>query len=113
MNLTLVSPEFPFPGKVPVVPPILEYLGALALGAEKAPPASGDAWQALIFEVAGLKPELRPTNEREYRTAARRPKYSALSNARMEALGIAPMPPLREALEDYFRLRKNMLTAQA
>ncbi len=31
MKVTLVSPEFPFSGKVPVVPPILEYLGALTL----------------------------------------------------------------------------------
>src|SRR5512138_1710257 len=31
MRLSLVSPEFPFSGRVPVVPPILEYLGALTL----------------------------------------------------------------------------------
>ena len=61
-----------------------------------------------IFEVAGLKPELQPTNEREYRTAARRPKFSALSNAKIEKLGLAPMPSLREALEDYFKQRRTM-----
>ncbi len=59
----------------------------------------------LIFRVAGLSPELRPTSEREYRTAARRPKYSALSNARIEQLGLAPMPPLEEAVAAYFALR--------
>jgi dTDP-4-dehydrorhamnose reductase len=59
----------------------------------------------MIFEAAGLTPELTPTNEREYRTAARRPKYSALSNAKMEAAGVAPMPPLREAIETYFSRR--------
>jgi dTDP-4-dehydrorhamnose reductase len=59
----------------------------------------------MIFEAAGLTPELTPTNEREYRTAARRPKYSALSNSKMEAAGIAPMPPLRQAVEAYFSLR--------
>ena len=59
----------------------------------------------MIFEAAGLRPELTATNEREYRTAARRPKYSALSNAKMEAAGIAPMPPLRQALADYFAQR--------
>jgi dTDP-4-dehydrorhamnose reductase len=59
----------------------------------------------MIFEVAGLTPELTATNEREYRTAARRPKYSALSNAKMEAAGISPMPPLREALQNYFSQR--------
>jgi dTDP-4-dehydrorhamnose reductase len=59
----------------------------------------------LIFDVAGLNPALTPTSEREYRTSARRPKFSALSNAKMERMGIAPMPPLREALEDYFARR--------
>jgi dTDP-4-dehydrorhamnose reductase len=61
----------------------------------------------MIFETAGLNPDLTPTNEREYRTAARRPKYSALSNAKMEAAGIAPMPPLREALKAYFAKRNE------
>lgn len=60
----------------------------------------------LIFEVAGLAPQLRPTNEREHRTAARRPKYSALSNAKMEAAGVAPMPPLRDALAAYLEARR-------
>jgi len=59
----------------------------------------------LIFEAAGLNPTLTPASEREYRTSARRPRFSALSNAKMEKLGIAPMPPLREALEDYFARR--------
>jgi dTDP-4-dehydrorhamnose reductase len=60
-----------------------------------------------IFEVAGVQPMLLATNEREYRTAARRPKYSALSNAKMERVGLQPMPPLRQALEMYFQLRKR------
>jgi dTDP-4-dehydrorhamnose reductase len=59
----------------------------------------------MIFETAGLQPELTATDEREYRTAARRPKYSALSNAKVEAAGVAPMPPLRQALEAYFAKR--------
>jgi dTDP-4-dehydrorhamnose reductase len=58
-----------------------------------------------IFQAAGLTPELRPTNEREYRTAARRPKYSALANARLAASGLAPMPPLDEALAAYMTER--------
>jgi len=63
----------------------------------------------LIFRIAGLSPELRPTNEREYRTAARRPKYSALSNAKMEKAGLEPMPPLEQAVRDYFEERKQRL----
>lgn len=62
-----------------------------------------------IFEEAGLKPELRPTTEREHRTAARRPRFSALSNAKMEAAGITPMPPLREAVSAYMAARERML----
>jgi dTDP-4-dehydrorhamnose reductase len=60
----------------------------------------------LIFELAGLSPSLQPTDEREYRTAARRPRYSALSNSRLEAAGIAPMPPLRKAVSDYLEARQ-------
>jgi dTDP-4-dehydrorhamnose reductase len=64
----------------------------------------------MIFKVAGLNPELQPTNEREYRTAARRPRYSALSNSKMEQLGLAPLPPLAKAIEGYFSVRNRMLS---
>ncbi len=66
-------------------------------------PVSWYEFAVKIFEAARLKPELRPTNEREYRTPARRPKYSALKNQRMEELGITPMPPLEEAIRDYLQ----------
>ena len=61
----------------------------------------------MIFRVAGLKPQLQATNEREYRTAARRPKYSALSNAKMESCGLEPMPPLETAIEMYLKVREQ------
>jgi dTDP-4-dehydrorhamnose reductase len=61
----------------------------------------------MIFSAAGVQPELKPTSEREYRTAARRPKFSALSNSKLEAAGITPMPPLREAVKTYMDVRKN------
>ncbi|MGA3239494.1 MAG: dTDP-4-dehydrorhamnose reductase [Bryobacteraceae bacterium] len=70
-------------------------------------PISWFDFAQIIFEVAGLHPALHRTSEREYRTPARRPKYSALSNARMERAGIEPMPPLRQAVEDYFRERNR------
>jgi dTDP-4-dehydrorhamnose reductase len=54
-----------------------------------------------IFDLAGLQPLLLATNEREYRNPAQRPKYSALSNGKIERLGLEPMPPLREVLEQY------------
>lgn len=58
-----------------------------------------------IFKAAGLTPELCATNEREYRAAARRPKYSALANARLAESGLASMPSLDEALAAYMALR--------
>jgi dTDP-4-dehydrorhamnose reductase len=70
-------------------------------------PISWFAFAKLIFEVAGLQPELKPTNEREYRTAARRPRYSALSNAKMESEGVEPFPPLDEAVRSYFEARRT------
>ena len=69
-------------------------------------PISWFQFARAIFEGAGLNPMLLATNEREYRTAARRPKYSALSNAKMERAGLEPMPPLKTALERYFAERK-------
>lgn len=59
----------------------------------------------LIFDRAGIQADLQPTNEREYRTAARRPKFSALENARLREEGIAPMPPLEEAIALYLKSR--------
>ena len=67
----------------------------------------------LIFELAGLSPQLQPTDEREYRTAARRPKFSALSNGKIEAAGVAPMPPLREAVRDYLREREGVIARRS
>jgi dTDP-4-dehydrorhamnose reductase len=72
-------------------------------------PVSWYDYARMIFEAAGLKPELKPTDEREYRTPARRPRYSALDNSRMEALGATPMPPFEEAIRTYLRLRNQML----
>jgi len=73
-------------------------------------PISWFQFAHLIFEVAGLAPPLVPTSDREYRTPARRPRYSALSNAKLERIGLRPMPPLREALEQYFEARSRILS---
>jgi dTDP-4-dehydrorhamnose reductase len=72
-------------------------------------PISWFEYARLIFEKAGIAANLTPTDEREYRTAARRPKYSALENARLREAGIAPMPPLAEAVEAYLAARKQYL----
>jgi dTDP-4-dehydrorhamnose reductase len=72
-------------------------------------PISWFRFARLIFEVAGLPATLQATNEREYRTPAQRPKYSALSNGKMERMGLEPMPPLGEAVTAYFERRQAAL----
>jgi dTDP-4-dehydrorhamnose reductase len=75
-------------------------------------PVSWFQFARLIFETAGLQPTLLATNEREYRTPARRPKYSALSNSKMERAGVEPMPTLREVLATYFSARAKVPPAR-
>ncbi len=59
-----------------------------------------------ILALAGLKADIEPTNYREYVTPARRPRHAALSNAKIESLGIAKMPPLDVALKEYLERRE-------
>lgn len=68
-------------------------------------PISWFAWAQRILTAAGLTADLQPTSEREYRTAARRPKFSALENARLRDVGVAGMPLLDDALREYIGLR--------
>jgi dTDP-4-dehydrorhamnose reductase len=72
-------------------------------------PISWFDFARLIFEAARLNPVLHATNEREYRTPARRPKYSALSNEKMERAGLAPMPPLADCLNAYLAVREKLI----
>lgn len=74
-------------------------------------PISWYDYAQLIFKEAGLNPPLKPTTERQYRTPARRPKFSALSNAKLESLGLEPMPPLALAVRSYLQLRQSLLAA--
>lgn len=85
--------------------------GVLHLGGGR--PVSWYEWAEMIFRASGRRPQLKATNEREYRTAARRPKYSALANQRLAELGVAPMPPLEEALELYMQQRRVYTAAGA
>ena len=68
-------------------------------------PISWFDYARMIFRAAGLTPELRASSDREYRTAARRPKYSALANARMATEGLTAMPPLEDAVRMYLEAR--------
>lgn len=101
----------------PTYAPLLaERAVELAVGRERGifhigggTPISWFDYARLIFELTGLKPDLHPTTEREYRTPARRPKFSALANTRVDALGLEKMPPLAETLKMYLEARKRYL----
>jgi len=71
-------------------------------------PISWFDYASMIFRIAGVHPEVKATSEREFRTAARRPKYSALSNGKMERCGIEPFPPLETAVRMYMHARATM-----
>ena len=63
----------------------------------------------VIFELASVHPiENRPASANI--AATRRPRFSALSNHKMEHAGIAPMPPLRDAIATYVEERQHAKT---
>jgi dTDP-4-dehydrorhamnose reductase len=67
------------------------------------------AYALMIFAEAGVQAEITPANDRQYITPARRPKYSVLSNRKMESAGLEPMPPLQQALREYLKARSGRL----
>jgi dTDP-4-dehydrorhamnose reductase len=73
-------------------------------------PSSWFQFARMIFDAAGVQPMVLATNAREYRTPARRPRYSPLSNAKMERAGLEPMPPLPQVLTAYFEQRSRKLS---
>ena len=72
-------------------------------------PVSWFDFAKMIFATAGIEANLTATNAREYRTAANRPRFSALENARLREAGIEAMPSLGEALAQYFAARNRPL----
>ncbi|HVT11017.1 MAG TPA: dTDP-4-dehydrorhamnose reductase [Fimbriimonadaceae bacterium] len=59
------------------------------------------AWQRVRGEPEGV--EIEPIKTEDWPTPAARPKYSVLSMEKIAELGIAPMRPVDEALEEFCR----------
>jgi dTDP-4-dehydrorhamnose reductase len=69
-------------------------------------PISWFDYAGKIFHLAGVNPEVLRIKQADNKTAAaRRPQYSALSNAKMESLGVAPFPPLESSIVEYLNSR--------
>jgi dTDP-4-dehydrorhamnose reductase len=62
---------------------------------------------AAIFEIAGVNADLTPISSAEFGAPAHRPPYSVLSNRALEAAGVTPPRPWRDALTCYLEERKR------
>lgn len=60
---------------------------------------------AAIFELAGVRADLTPVPSAAYAAPARRPRWSVLSGAKYDALGLAPRRSWRAMLADYLNDR--------
>ncbi|MEW5975181.1 MAG: dTDP-4-dehydrorhamnose reductase [Acidobacteriota bacterium] len=73
--------------------------------------ANGDcSWYEFareIFARAGIRADLSPTTSDEYRTPAKRPRYSVLENARLKQLGMDDLKEWSVALGEYLDSREK------
>ncbi|MDR7419829.1 MAG: dTDP-4-dehydrorhamnose reductase [Armatimonadota bacterium] len=61
-----------------------------------------------IFRLAGLSPRCEPVTAAAYGARARRPRYSVLARARLEAIGADDLPSWQHALAEYLRARRRL-----
>jgi dTDP-4-dehydrorhamnose reductase len=59
-----------------------------------------------IFELKGLRVDLKPVSTAEFPSPVRRPAYSVLSKKRLRSIGIE-MPSWEEGLGQYLTARKS------
>jgi dTDP-4-dehydrorhamnose reductase len=60
-----------------------------------------------IFELEGIDADLTPITSKEFGAAARRPAYSVLAPAALQAAGVTPPRSWRDALAAYLQERKQ------
>jgi len=58
-----------------------------------------------VFDLAGVEAKMEPIDSAQLGQRARRPPYSALTTARLEAVGLKPLRPWKEALNDYLQTK--------
>jgi len=63
-----------------------------------------------IFEFLGRKITIHKVNASEFKTKARRPKYSVLRNVNLEKIGLDNMRPWQEALKAYLMEKGHLKT---
>ena len=60
-----------------------------------------DEYARTIFKIAGVECEVEGISSEEYGAAARRPKYSTLSNAKAHSVGVEPLRHWETALREF------------
>ena len=58
------------------------------------------------LELAGVDAKMEQISTEQMNQRAHRPPYSALDTARLEAVGLEPLRPWKEALSDYLRAKE-------
>jgi dTDP-4-dehydrorhamnose reductase len=58
------------------------------------------------LELAGVDAKMEQISTEQMNQRARRPPYSALDTIRLEAVGLEPLRPWKEALSDYLRAKE-------
>jgi dTDP-4-dehydrorhamnose reductase len=58
------------------------------------------------LELAGVEAKMEQISTEQMNQRARRPPYSALDTTRLEAVGLEPLRPWEEALNDYLRAKE-------
>jgi len=66
---------------------------------------------AFIVRSAGLDAVVTPVTSAEFGAAVRRPAYSVLENARLQAIGLPLLRPWQAALEEYLAVRGKRVPA--
>jgi dTDP-4-dehydrorhamnose reductase len=61
-----------------------------------------------IFALRGIRASLTPTTSKEFKSAARRPSYSVLENAKLKKLGMDDVKDWRIALQEYLENRPRI-----
>lgn len=80
---------------------ILQLIRTDCYGVYHASNAGSCSWYEFaeaVFALGGIEAQLQPCTTSEYPQAAKRPRYSVMSQEALAAAGIAPLRPWREAL---------------
>jgi dTDP-4-dehydrorhamnose reductase len=93
------------------------FVEALSAGVYHLTNAGSCSWYDFArfgLSLAGLTPEIEPVSQEAFASPVRRPRYSVLDNAKVNAdaalaaLGFEPMRPWEAALAEYIALRSRV-----